>query len=316
MTVVNAPIAYSLTFTPVRGTKERTINVRDTAPVAIPDAPSSAAPVAIRARLANGDAVDYRLHGGHLWEPCGAVEVDVAEPKAKDFEGNPLVAKGSPLLGKDDVPAISGIVINPKKPTSSTREREEAKLQDAADLLLLIDGNLHRRSPGPLVVLKVGKAAREGSLVLTHQFDLAEDLVDSMIFRADQRALAEQVTRELFKRPPPVEFDAPQILMQDALKADAVEISMVRMGQRLFLRDVDAIGIGNLPTEFLQLYLDYTDPDFDNGHASPELAEMIARGSEMLKDVRDCGPVARLGRWMDTRLQAESYAFEGTRPSV
>lgn len=313
MTVVNAPIAYELTYTPARSSKERTIVVRDTAPVAIPDASGAEAPVAVRARLGDGRSIEYRYHGGQLWEPSGDPVAAAAAKEAKDFQGNPLVAKGSPLLGKTEVPTMESIVINPKKPVSSNRDRAEAILQNAADGMLMVEGRPMIPSIGPVIALRVAKGAREGTLVLVDQADRSADLADSMLFRADQRALAEETCKGLFKRMPPVEFEAVEILMPEALATDMTDYCLVRTAERMFLRDVDAIGIGNLPTDFLELYLDYTEPEFDTRSASPELVDMVAKASTMLQDVRDCGPVARIGRWMAIRIEGGRHALEGTR---
>ena len=321
MTVIYAPIAFEMTFTPPRS-KERTVFVRDVEPVMVREVAGKEAPVAIDAELTpkNGEKarrIEYRSFDGALWEPAPSHEVAVAAPKADDFMGNPFVAPDSPLLGNEIPAHIEIVVINEKKPVSNKRADSAAALQDIADRMLLVDGKLYMQSVGPIIALKLAAGNREGSLVLTSIDDLDKDIIDSMIFRADEKELALRATDGLLgKRAVTVDFEVPAIADPKALNADMTAQAIARTAYRVFMRDADAVGVGNLPSPYLRMFIRYKKERLANAPASQELVDMAVQAGEMIKDVRECGLASKTAAWLPRRLEAANYAFAASSPSI
>jgi len=325
MTVIYAPIIFEMTYTPVRGIKSRTVPIRDVEPVMVKDISADDAPIAVSAILAQRDVgnakggrVDYRSFDGKLWEPAAPYEVKIDDDdlKADDLKENPFVKPGSAFFDKDMPIYAEMVAINPKKPFSSKRTEASANLQAIADDMLMIDGTLFKRSLGPIMALKVEPGGREGSLILTCEEDVGSDLLDSMVFRVDEKDLALRTTQGLLgKRPVKVDFDAPDIRMPEALKADMTSVAILRTAHRVFIRDSNNVGIGNLSSPYLRLFLVYSKKEVDPSTPSRELVDLAVTAGAMLKDVRECGNAVKSAAFLETRLSNAEYTFDSPPPA-
>ena len=266
MPIVNVPFAYDIRFMPQRSKNEKELVVFDTTPVIIREASKGETQIAIVAPF-EGWVVDYLSHEGCIYEPIPAAGPE-GQPPDTSYPQNPFLGRSSPLRvqrkERDEIPSVLNLSI--KEIISSTRDAGIADAQRRANDLLIIDGMIYEKCPGPVDSVSPPSGGRGAATLVSGSVNDPHINLGA-IFRADQRDDAIEFAEALYGRPPKIACEA-FIVTQSALLPDSFQEFATRNLAEYALRRATALTeIGKLPNPYLEAFLDYTevaDPaDFD-----------------------------------------------------